>query len=96
MAAVCRGVQSQSIAGRPIAYRARRVHRKGWPSGFASSRTHPRTARRACQRFGKRSRHPAQLDFGDCFAYAPAFESGEPLRYKGNDFARTAIESTMP
>ena len=44
----------------------------------------------------KRTRHPAQLDFGDCFAYAPAFESGEPLRYKGNDFARTAFESTMP
>ena len=30
------------------------------------------------------------------FRLRPAFESGEPLRYKDNDFARTAIESTMP
>ena len=36
-------------------------------------------------------RHPAQLNFGDCFAYALAKITGEPLLFKGNDFAHTDI-----
>ena len=32
------------------------------------------------------------LNFGDCFAYALAETSGEPLLFKGEDFARTDIE----
>lgn len=47
-------------------------------------------ARRAFSRFGK-GRHPAALNFGDCFAYALAHALGEPLLYKGDDFARTDI-----
>jgi ribonuclease VapC len=47
-------------------------------------------AREAFQRFGK-GRHPAALNFGDCFAYALAKQTGEPLLYKGNDFRRTDI-----
>jgi ribonuclease VapC len=34
-------------------------------------------------------RHPANLNFGDCFSYALAKSTGEPLLYKGNDFAHT-------
>ena len=49
-------------------------------------------ARRAWQRFGK-GNHPAALNFGDCFAYALAEAAGEPLLFKGNDFARTDIPS---
>ncbi len=49
-------------------------------------------ARRAWRRFGK-GNHPAGLNFGDCFAYALAKETGEPLLYKGQDFALTDIES---
>ena len=41
-------------------------------------------------RYGK-SRHPAALNFGDCFAYACARHAGVPLLYKGDDFARTDI-----
>ncbi|MFO1038949.1 MAG: type II toxin-antitoxin system VapC family toxin [Geminicoccaceae bacterium] len=44
----------------------------------------------AFRRFGK-GRHPAALNFGDCFAYALAKTSGEPLLFKGEDFARTDI-----
>ncbi len=40
-------------------------------------------------------RHAAGLNFGDCFAYALAKESGEPLLYKGNDFALTDIASAI-
>lgn len=49
-------------------------------------------ARQAFFDFG-RSRHKARLNFGDCFAYALAKSTHEPLLFKGNDFARTDIES---
>ena len=51
-------------------------------------------ARAAYMRFGK-GFHPAQLNFGDCFAYALAKETGEPLLFKGNDFAQTDVISAV-
>lgn len=45
----------------------------------------------AYQRFGK-GRHPAGLNFGDCFAYAFARRLNMPLLYKGDDFPKTDIE----
>ncbi|MCY3762419.1 MAG: type II toxin-antitoxin system VapC family toxin [Gemmatimonadetes bacterium] len=53
---------------------------------------HAQEARRAWRRFGK-GNHPAALNFGDCFAYALARTTGEPLLFKGDDFARTDIEA---
>jgi ribonuclease VapC len=47
-------------------------------------------ARSAWRRYGK-GRHAAALNFGDCFAYALAKFSGEPLLAKGTDFALTDI-----
>jgi ribonuclease VapC len=47
-------------------------------------------ARRAYRRFGK-GRHAAGLNFGDVFAYALARTAGEPLLFKGDDFAKTDI-----
>ena len=35
--------------------------------------------------------HPAGLNFGDCFAYALAKETGEALLFKGDDFAQTDV-----
>jgi len=52
-----------------------------------------RIARAAYRDFGKGSGHPAGLNFGDCFAYALARESGEPLLFKGADFTHTDVES---
>lgn len=49
-------------------------------------------ARRVWRCFGK-GNHPAALNFGDCFAYALAYTTGEPLLFKGNDFALTDIEA---
>lgn len=49
-------------------------------------------ARQAFLDFGK-GRHKAGLNFGDCFAYALAKESAEPLLFKGNDFAETDIRA---
>ena len=45
----------------------------------------------AFARYGK-GRHPAGLNFGDCFAYACAKLASAPLLYKGEDFAKTDIE----
>jgi ribonuclease VapC len=51
---------------------------------------HAEIARDAWRRFGK-GRHAANLNFGDCFGYALAKASGEPLLFKGDDFGRTDI-----
>jgi ribonuclease VapC len=48
-------------------------------------------ARSAWRKYGK-GRHPAALNFGDCFAYALAKSSGESLLAKGTDFGATDIE----
>ncbi len=50
-----------------------------------------RLGREAYRDFGKGSGHPAQLNFGDCFAYALAKVTGESLLFKGDDFAQTDV-----
>ncbi|MDO7882803.1 type II toxin-antitoxin system VapC family toxin [Salinibacterium soli] len=52
-------------------------------------------ARRAYRDFGRGSGSPANLNFGDCFAYALAKDLREPLLYKGDDFAHTDIRSAL-
>ena len=52
-----------------------------------------RLARQAYRDFGKASGHPAKLNFGDCFSYALAKSRGEPLLFKGQDFAQTDVKS---
>ena len=52
-------------------------------------------ARAAYRDFGKGSGHPAKLNFGDCFAYALAKESGEPLLFNGDDFRHTDVASSI-
>ncbi|MGI9030999.1 MAG: type II toxin-antitoxin system VapC family toxin [Ilumatobacteraceae bacterium] len=49
-------------------------------------------ARQAYRDFGRGSGHAAQLNFGDCFAYALASEAGEPILFKGNDFVHTDLQ----
>ena len=53
---------------------------------------HLESARHAWRRFGK-GNHPAALNFGDCFAYALASVTGEPLLFKGEDFSQTDIKA---
>lgn len=48
------------------------------------------TALDAFSRYGK-GRHPARLNFGDCFSYAGAKAAGAPLLYVGEDFRRTDL-----
>ena len=51
-------------------------------------------ARQAFLDFGK-GRHPAKLNFGDCFAYALAKATGEPLLFKGGDFSKTDVRAAV-
>lgn len=55
---------------------------------------HAGIALQAYNRFGK-GQHPAGLNFGDCFAYALAKDKGEPLLFKGEDFAKCDIEPAL-
>ena len=51
-------------------------------------------ARQGFSDYGK-GRHPAGLNFGDCFAYALAKSTGELLLYKGEGFSQTDIQSAL-
>ncbi|MCW2242026.1 type II toxin-antitoxin system VapC family toxin [Azospirillum canadense] len=51
-------------------------------------------ARDAFLRFGK-GRHPAGLNYGDCFSYALAKATNESLLFKGNDFPLTDLTSAL-
>jgi ribonuclease VapC len=52
--------------------------------------------RAAYRDFGTGSGHPAQLNFGDCFAYALAKVAGGPLLFKGTDFSHTDLRPALP
>jgi ribonuclease VapC len=52
-------------------------------------------AREAYKDFGKGSGHAAQLNFGDCFAYALAKAMSEPLLFKGQDFKHTDLTPAL-
>jgi ribonuclease VapC len=47
--------------------------------------------RDAYRKYGLGTGHPAKLNFGDCFSYALAKETGEPLLFKGDDFTHTDV-----
>lgn len=49
----------------------------------------------AYERYGLGSGHRARLNFGDCFAYALAGATGEPLLFKGDDFTHTDITPAL-
>jgi ribonuclease VapC len=62
-----------------------------WPMQIVPFDTNQlRWARHAVETFG-RGQHPAKLNFGDCFSYALAKSSGEPILFKGADFSLTDL-----
>lgn len=65
--------------------------------GFRIVDVTPAAARRAAdayENWGK-GRHPASLNFGDCFAYEVAKDYGSRLLFTGNDFARTDVQAVL-
>jgi len=67
---------------------------KGGVDVAAVDATQAEIARLAYRRYGK-GRHPAALNLGDCFAYALAQSSGEPLLFKGRDFELTDVNGVV-
>jgi ribonuclease VapC len=65
------------------------------PEVEAFTAEHAAIARQAHRNFGRGSGHPARLNLGDCFSYALAKATGEPLLYKGDDFGHTDIRSAL-
>jgi len=59
------------------------------------TREHADIGRAAYRDFGKGSRSPAKLNYGDCFAYALAKTTGEVLLFKGNDFSHTDVRAAV-
>lgn len=58
---------------------------------------HAQVARVAYARYGKGSGSAARLNLGDCFSYALATVSSEPLLFKGDDFTHTdVVAATLP
>lgn len=55
-----------------------------------------RSARLAYRRFGRGSGSPARLNFGDCFAYALAVDTAQPLLFVGDDFTHTDVVAARP
>lgn len=65
------------------------------PEVEAFTAEHAAIARQAHHNFGRGSGHPARLNLGDCFSYALAKATGEPLLFKGDDFGHTDIRSAL-
>lgn len=70
--------------------------REGGFDIVAVSPQHGDIAIDAFRRYGKGRGHPAGLNIGDCFAYALAAATGQPLLFKGDDFVHTDIRSALP
>jgi ribonuclease VapC len=78
--------------GDPVASRGLDRYLEVMRIGIAPLTEHQaRIARQAYRDFGRGSGHPARLNFGDCFAYALAVDTGEPLLFKGEDFVHTDV-----
>lgn len=60
-------------------------------SAIAFGQPHYDAAEKAFGRFGK-SRHPAGLNYGDCFSYALSKVSDAPMLFKGGDFSQTDVK----
>ena len=61
---------------------------------LATNEEHLKLARHAFRTYGK-GRHAAGLNFGDCFSYAASRTTGEPLLFKGDDFAKTDVTACL-
>ncbi|HEY7250747.1 MAG TPA: type II toxin-antitoxin system VapC family toxin [Methylomirabilota bacterium] len=103
MIARCRGLRchGSELYSREVRETVRGTHR-AYHAGQRGARGEPvrcleqaHIARQAYTDFGK-GRHPAGLNFGDCFAYALAKATAEPLLFKGQDFSKTDVTAALP
>jgi ribonuclease VapC len=84
------GIVVERLRGEPGARELDRLVQRLRIQVMPVTADHAEFARSAFRRFGK-GRHPARLNFGDCFSYALARALGEPLLFVGNDFTQTDV-----
>ena len=87
-------VEAGIVLGARLGFRSALLHRflqEGQISVLPFGEPHWHAAVSAYETFGK-GRHPAGLNFGDCFSYAVAKLTQQPLLCKGNDFSQTDLE----
>lgn len=93
-------VEAAVVIGRQLGFAARPgldlLMRRTRITVAAVDAAQARIAVAAYRLFGRGSGHPARLNMGDCFAYALAKATGEPLLYKGRGFALTDVASALP
>lgn len=88
------GMVCEGRGGGPAAARLDALLLRLRPEIVPFTAEHAVLAREGWRRYGK-GRHPAGLNFGDCFAYALARSRDEPLLFKGDDFARTDVKAAI-
>ncbi len=75
------------LFGEPILFKGEDFQTHGPPARSPVTGARARIAREAHRDFGNGSGHPAGLNFGDCFAYALAQATGEPIPHDFKVFA---------
>ncbi len=85
---------AEGRAGRPMGDRVNRLLASAKVEVVPFTAEHAALAAEGWRRYGK-GRHPAGLNLGDCFAYALARSRGEPLLFKGTDFAQTDVKAAL-
>ena len=88
------GMVAESRAGETVRPRIDRLLQSMKVEVVPFTADHAAVALDGWRRYGK-GRHPAGLNLGDCFAYALAKARGEPLLFKGDDFARTDVKAAI-
>lgn len=88
-------VEAGIVLGNHLGFKSMLVHRflqEAQVTILPFTDQHWQEAVRAYELYGK-GKHPAKLNFGDCFSYATAKLANQPLLFKGNDFSQTDIET---
>jgi ribonuclease VapC len=88
-------VETGVVAGQARTEDLRELVRSGAIETIPFDAEHCRAALDGHRRFGKGSGSPARLNLGDCFSYALAKVTGEPLLFKGDDFRHTDVEPAL-
>lgn len=85
---------AEGRAGQPMGDQVNRLLASARVEVVPFTAEHAALAADGWRRYGK-GRHPAGLNLGDCFAYALAQSRGEPLLFKGTDFAQTDVKAAL-
>jgi ribonuclease VapC len=91
----CTALELSLVLGPERQEHAMRFLREGGAQLVSFTAEHLAAAQDGHARFGRGTGSPARLNFGDCFSYALASVTGEPLLFTGNDFRHTDVTPAL-